>query len=95
MKKKILDPYIVLDPAMNDLSSGGYLAKKFFLLFSVLFHKNEYIPRVLSFKIKFSSKIDPHYSAVFWASVVNLKDFFRIRIHNLFSIRIRILRLIF
>jgi hypothetical protein len=33
--------------------------KNFFLLFSVLFHINEYLPRVLSFKIKFSSKIDP------------------------------------
>jgi hypothetical protein len=32
-----------------------------FLLFSVLLHKNEYIPGVLSFKIKFSSKIDPPY----------------------------------
>jgi hypothetical protein len=51
----------VLDPAKNDLSSGGHLTKHFFLLFSVLFHKNEYIPRVLSFKIKFSSKIDPPY----------------------------------
>jgi hypothetical protein len=25
-----LDPYIVLDPAKNDLSSGGHLTKKFF-----------------------------------------------------------------
>jgi hypothetical protein len=33
------------------------------LLFSVLFHKNEYIPGVLSFKSKFLSKIDPPYCA--------------------------------
>jgi hypothetical protein len=31
--------------------------KTFFLLFSVLLHRNKYIPGVLSFKIKFSSKI--------------------------------------
>jgi hypothetical protein len=52
----------VLDPAKNDLSSEGHLAKKLFFLFSVFLHKNEYIPGVLSFKIKFSSKIDPPYS---------------------------------
>jgi hypothetical protein len=35
--------------------------KKCCLLFSGLLHKNEYIPGVLSFKIKFSSKIGPPY----------------------------------
>jgi hypothetical protein len=42
-----LDPYIVFDPVKNDLSSKGHLPKHFLLLFSVLLHKNEYIPGVL------------------------------------------------
>jgi hypothetical protein len=46
-EKNCLDPYIVLDPEKNDISSKGHLTKKtFFLLFSVLLHKNEYIPGV-------------------------------------------------
>jgi hypothetical protein len=45
--KKILDPYIVLDPKKNDLSSKGHLTKQLLLLFMVLLHKNEYIPGVL------------------------------------------------
>jgi hypothetical protein len=64
LRKKIWGPYIVLDPEKNDLSSEGHLTKKLFLLFSVLLHKNEYIPGVLTFKIKFSSKIDPPYCTV-------------------------------
>jgi hypothetical protein len=31
MKKKILDPYIVLDPEKNDLSSEGHLTKTIFI----------------------------------------------------------------
>jgi hypothetical protein len=31
MKKKFLDPYIVLDPKKNDLSSKGHLTKKLFV----------------------------------------------------------------
>jgi hypothetical protein len=49
----------VLDPTKNDLSSEGHMTKTLFLLFSVLLYKNEYIPGVLAFKIKFLSKIDP------------------------------------
>jgi hypothetical protein len=41
------DPYIVLDPEKHDLSSKGHLTKPLLLLFSVLLHKNEYIPGVL------------------------------------------------
>jgi hypothetical protein len=36
----------------------------------VLFNKNEYIPRVLSFKIKFLSKIDPPYCIIPWVLFV-------------------------
>jgi hypothetical protein len=57
--EKIFDPYIVLDPEKHDLSSEGHLTKFFLLLFLVLLRKNEQTPGVLSFKIKFSSKIDP------------------------------------
>jgi hypothetical protein len=42
--KKIFDPYIVLDPTKNDLSSEGHLTQNLFWLFSVLLYKNEYIP---------------------------------------------------
>jgi hypothetical protein len=45
--------------------SGGHLTKKLVLLFSVLLHKNEYIPGVLSFKIKFSSTIPPTLSYIY------------------------------
>jgi hypothetical protein len=54
----------VLDPEKHELSTKGHLTKTLFLLFSVLLHKNEYIPGVLSFKIKFASKIDPPYCVV-------------------------------
>jgi hypothetical protein len=61
--RKNFDPYIVLDPAKNDLSSEGHLTKKLFFNVCGILHKNEYIPGVpvLSYKIKFSSKIDPPY----------------------------------
>jgi hypothetical protein len=45
VRKKILDPYKVLDPEKHDLSSKGRLTKKiFFLLFLVLLRKNEQTP---------------------------------------------------
>jgi hypothetical protein len=38
MKKKNLDPYMVLDPPKNDLSSEGHLTKKLFFAFFRYFY---------------------------------------------------------
>jgi hypothetical protein len=62
--KNFFDPYIVLDLEKHNLSSKGHLSKQNFLLFVVHLRKTEPTSVVLSFKIKFSSKIDPPYSVM-------------------------------